>query len=116
MKRTASLTTVALAMFAALAQAQGQESLLALCTESPVTDRTIEVCSQLLEKNHQITPHQRTEAFRKRAFLYYRQGNFDGAISDYDEVIQSDPKDSFSYTVRGEAYRTRRPGTGDVRR
>jgi hypothetical protein len=82
--RTASLTTIGLAILTASAQAQTQESLLALCTEAPVTDRTIEVCSQLLENDQQITPEQRTEAYRKRGHLLFQQGGFDRAISDFD--------------------------------
>jgi tetratricopeptide (TPR) repeat protein len=104
MMRTASLTTIGLAIFAASAQAQTQESLLELCTKAPVTDRTIEICSQLLENDQQITLEQRTEAYRKRGHLFFRQGGFDRAISDFDKVIQSDPEDSVAYAVRGASH------------
>jgi tetratricopeptide (TPR) repeat protein len=115
--RTASLMAVRFGHVRCISAGAMQEFLLALCTETPVTDRTIEVCSQLLQNENEITPEQRTAALRMRGYLYYRQGNFDRAISDFDKVIQSTPEDSPTYAVRDDAYLARGvPGSGDVRR
>jgi len=43
-----------------------------------------------------------------RGNAWYRRGDFDRAIADYDEAIQLDPKDAQAYYDRGMAWEKKR--------
>jgi tetratricopeptide (TPR) repeat protein len=47
-------------------------------------------------------------AYNNRGNAWYRRGDFDRAIADYDEAIQLDPKDAQAYYDRGMAWEKKR--------
>ena len=45
------------------------------------------------------------KSYREQGIVAYRNGDLNGAIADFDQAIQLDPKDPEAYNCRGEAYR-----------
>ncbi|HEY4353515.1 MAG TPA: tetratricopeptide repeat protein, partial [Paraburkholderia sp.] len=76
-----------------------------LCTakqdESP--DIRIANCTAVIEKSR--NKKQKADAYVERAKAHHAKGNADGAISDFDEAIKLDPKNSETYFNRGLAFR-----------
>jgi len=44
-------------------------------------------------------------AYRSRAFTYYRLEEYENALADFNKVIDIDPEDAYSYWQRGDIYR-----------
>ena len=49
------------------------------------------------------------KAYNNRGVAYYKKGDYDRAIADYNEALRLDPKDASAYNNRGSAY----AGEGD---
>ena len=47
------------------------------------------------------------EEYSERGTKYMREGNFDGAIADFNEAIKLEPDNPFLYCKRGMAYKNK---------
>src|SRR5262245_21384636 len=83
------------------------------CAGNPRIDWDTQIgsCTALVQSS-QETARNRAFAYRNRGKAYYRKGDFDTALADYNAAIQLDPKYTFAYYNRGNAWRDK----GDVDR
>jgi len=73
---------------------------------APVTEEVL-ACSRLLAKGQNDA-----EAYEKRGNAYYIPGDYDRAISDFDQAIRVNPNDAFAYYGAARHMRTRPMTTG----
>ena len=82
-------------------------------------DDRIASCSALIESGAQ-TPRALAIAYNNRGNAYFRKGDYETAIEDYDKSIKADPKYARAFNNRGLAFqkearlraRDRRPYPG----
>src|SRR5215467_16128478 len=74
------------------------------CTGNPRIDWDTQIgsCTALIQSS-QETAHNRAFAYNNRGNAYYRKGDFETALADYNAAIQLDPKYTFAYYNRGGA-------------
>ncbi|SRR5579883_1307060 len=72
--------------------------------QSSKAEQTIKSCTALLETNGFPVP---LLLFKARGFAYSVKGEYDRAITDYDQAIKLDAGFSAAYNGRGMAYRAK---------
>lgn len=74
------------------------------CTESKGDpDLTIQFCTTAIQSG-ELSAEKLVPVMAKRGFAYYKNRNFDLAISDFNAVIRLDPNNARIYIARGMAY------------
>jgi membrane associated rhomboid family serine protease/Tfp pilus assembly protein PilF len=75
------------------------------CAGNPRIDWDTQIgsCTALIQSS-QETARNRAFAYNTRGNAYYRKGDFDTALADYNAAIQLDPKYTFAYADRGDAW------------
>jgi tetratricopeptide (TPR) repeat protein len=72
--------------------------------EGPIVDVVISGCSVVIQAN-QGTPQSLATAFNNRGVAYRFKGEYDRAITDYDEAILLNPSFARAHNNRGVIYR-----------
>jgi tetratricopeptide (TPR) repeat protein len=76
----------------------------AVCTDNTTApDAAIPACSRIIESG-QAQGHDLAVAYRFRGVALGRKGDFDHAISDFDQAILLDPNFALAYRGRGFAW------------
>ena len=70
------------------------------CVQDKDLDRQIRGCTQVIERGEQESRKNRAVAYNNRGLAYYKKGEHDRAIADYDEVIALNPNDASAYSPR----------------
>ena len=69
-------------------------------------DGAIRLCNEVINLQGNTIPREVCMvAFGMRGIAYQKKGEFERAISDYDEVIKIDPKHAAAFNNRGIAYK-----------
>src|SRR6516165_6885620 len=66
-------------------------------------DRSIDDYSNMLR----LRPDSGATIYAPRGYAFYRKGDYDHAIADYDEWIKLSPNDAGAYLNRGDALRSK---------
>jgi tetratricopeptide (TPR) repeat protein len=101
MYRFISNLTIAVLAFIAISPAVADDR--SVCTGGTGDDR-IAACTRLLTRNPKDAG-----AYSNRGNAYFRKGEYDRAIADFDQAIGLNPKDAGAHSDRGAAYE----GKGD---
>src|SRR4051812_27837907 len=70
-------------------------------------DKAIRFCSVALGSGH-LPNYELVHSLNSRGWAYYRKGDYDHAIQDYNEAIQLKPDYAFAFNNRGLAYSGKR--------
>ncbi len=73
------------------------------CTHAD-PDRRIRGCTQIIERGKRESRKNRAIAYSSRGAAYWKKGDKEQAIADYDKAIALDPNDAIAYDNRGVAY------------
>jgi len=105
---TAIVAITTLAAITALAWFTMPAAQWRTCAGNPRIDWDTQIgsCTALIQSS-QETAHNRAFAYNNRGNAYYRKGDFDTALADYNAAIQLDPKYTFAYYNRGGAWRNK---------
>ena len=76
---------------------------LADCNQSANEQRTIKGCTNLI-KSKRLDKQNLAFAYSNRGEAYWKKGEHDRAIADYDEAIKINPKFAMPYNNRGVVY------------
>ena len=76
---------------------------LADCNQSANEQRTIKGCTNLI-KSKRLDKQNLAFAYSNRGEAYWKKGEHDRAITDYDEAIKINPKFAMPYNNRGVVY------------
>ena len=82
-----------------------------LCSADDADDLAIAACTRLLETN-ELRQDDRAVAYYNRGAARWRKRDFDTAIADENEAIETNPKLANAYMRRGASY----AGKGDTDR
>ena len=84
----------------ALAQQNGTAET---CAKEKNPDLKVQLCTRAIQSG-QLSEMTRAVTFNNRGEAYYRKGQFDRAIEDYDAAIRLKPNDFIAFNNRGKAY------------
>jgi tetratricopeptide (TPR) repeat protein len=103
MKRAAAGISFMLALFCGLAFAQGDARSVCLSPATPSDDAII-ACSEAIQAEPLVS-----SLWFTRGNALYREGDFDGAIADFTEMLSLNPSgDARAYQARGSAWFSKR--------
>jgi tetratricopeptide (TPR) repeat protein len=102
MPRCVSLL-LALIMVAGLAALAVADDLSICLDAKTAPEAAINACDRLIS-SRRTGGKNRARAYDYRGTAYYRKGDYDRAIRDYNEAIRLDPKNAALYNNRGFAY------------
>ena len=101
--RTVSIVIVVIVMlFAPLAWGQWSEDAQK-CSEAADLDATLAHCTRAIESGR-LSGSALAITLNNRANAYFRKGDNDRAIQDYDQSIRLDPDSALAHNNRGSAY------------
>src|SRR3954469_2770247 len=85
--------------FAAPAAPTANEIRLCTAKQDESPDIRVANCTAVIDKSR--VKKQKADAYAERGKAYRARGDADGAITDFDEAIKLDPKNSEAYFNRG---------------
>lgn len=105
-----------LLLFALLAfrEASAQSDGVKPCifeAEANAFDRAIENCTAAVQSG-ELSDQELAIAFYNRGFAFYSQGDYDGAIQDYDRALNLQPKYAPALVRRAHAHQEKRQYEG----
>ncbi len=74
------------------------------CVQDKDPDLTIRGCTSVIERGKQESREWRAKAYNNRGAAYYKKGELDRAIANFDKAIALNPKFADAYNNRGVAY------------
>ena len=74
------------------------------CIQKIDIDKSMRGCTQIIESSERYNAGKLVDAHKARGNIYFANGDYDGAIADYDMAIKLRPKDAEAYVKRGTAY------------
>jgi tetratricopeptide (TPR) repeat protein len=102
---TVATLTAAVTVFNAMAMSQtSQEWRQCSGGEGPILDVVIGGCSAVIQRG-QETSTRLAIAFNNRGVAYRLKGEYDRALTDYDEAIRLNPNSANAHNNRGIIYR-----------
>lgn len=100
--RTILLAAILTSTLVAAAPAQTLEQQWAWCRDDD-SERLIRACTAVIRSGRQ-TPENLARAFFNRGRAFSDQGEYDRAITDFDQAIRLDPEYPDAFNNRGVAY------------
>ena len=76
------------------------------CTGATKPDEAISVCSSIVTAGH-ITDPVLAQVYNARALAWHNKGQFDRALSDYDQAVRLAPTDTTAINNRGIAWQAK---------